>query len=169
MRGRLGVFGDIRADAVRLCICNPARAKGDRQENSGRNCRNSSGNLEGKTARPAGKPQRAGRGRQYSARGDQRNGEAAVVGSRARLNQRGRSIDRNGDGANVAHAGAATARQVFGGGCRAAAAARGYAQLELQVGQRRSATVHAGADLAFGDGITYANVHANDYRKLFDE
>jgi len=91
-----------------------------------------------------------------------------VVRSRARFNQRSGRIDRNGDGTDVAYAGAAAAWQVLGGGCRAAAAARGHAQLELQVGQRRRAPVHAGADLAFGDGITYANVHANDYRKLFN-
>jgi uncharacterized protein with PIN domain len=37
----------------------------------------------------------------------------------------------------------------------------------LKIFEGRRTAVHARADLTFGDCITYANVHENNYRKLF--
>jgi hypothetical protein len=69
--------------------------------------------------------------------------------------------------AYIADAGAASARQIFDRGGGTAAATRGDAQLELEIVERSGAGVHGGADLAFGDGVTYTNVHENNYRELF--
>ncbi len=96
--------------------------------------------------------------------GHQGNGKR--IGCRPVGFEHGRGgIGRHGNGAHVAHAGGASAGKIFAGRGGAATAAGGNSQLELQIAQRISARIHAGADLAFGNGIAYANVHANDYRQ----
>jgi hypothetical protein len=50
-----------------------------------------------------------------------------------------------------------------------ATTARGYPQFKLQIGQCSSARIDGGVNLAFSDGITYANVHENNYRDLFSQ
>jgi hypothetical protein len=66
-----------------------------------------------------------------------------------------------------AHAGTVAARQVIGRRLRALTAASRDAEIELQIAKGARACFDAGANLSFGDGVTYANVHANNYRKLF--
>lgn len=107
--------------------------------------------------------QRAG----CSGSGDQTNREriGGVRGRQRRARRRHRVPDR----ALVtgAYAGAASAGQIFQCSIRTATAAARHAQLELKIFEGRRTAVHARADLTFGDCITYANVHENNYRKLF--
>jgi hypothetical protein len=83
--------------------------------------------------------------------------------SRCRRNRR--NVGRTGT--RGAHARLTATRQKFTCHFGTTPAAGSHAQFVLQIGERFRAPIHAGLDLLFGNGITYANVHENNYRYLF--
>src|SRR5690554_5162925 len=61
-------------------------------------------------------------------------------------------------------AGVAPARQVVDGGITAATATATHPKLRFEIGKRTGTGSNGFLYLAFGDGITYANKHENNYQ-----
>ena len=115
---------------------------------------------------PARHQQGCGRGNRGSGGGNEGNRKA--IGGRTCIDHRRRRGKLDGY-SSLTHAGAASARQIFLSRLCTATTTRGHAQFKLQIGQCRGTRINGGVNLAFRDGITYANVHENNYRVLFDQ